>query len=144
MTLFVTWTSTPPPLPVRLNTTDKHITSAPLDARKASMQIPRNISATQMNLNITRRKGNLMYKKLLFALILGVLLLQFAVPVAFAADEPTGSCSPGYTLAMAMDHDVHHHQHVGTDTDLNGDGFICMKHVTPDEMIHVHVDNILP
>ncbi len=42
---------------------------------------------------------------------------------------------------MAMDHDNHHHKPVGTDADLNGDGYICVKPVTPDGMIHVHVDN---
>jgi len=47
-------------------------------------------------------------------------------------------------VELAMEHDMHHHQHVGTDTDLNGDGFICMKPVTLDENIHVHVDNNLP
>ena len=83
-----------------------------------------------------------MHKKLIFALLLVVLLSQFAVPVAFAAGEPSGSCAPGFTLMMAMEHDEHHHQHVGTDIDLNGDGFICMKHVT--ETIHLHVDNHLP
>jgi hypothetical protein len=85
-----------------------------------------------------------MYKKLVFALMLVMLISQFAVPVARAAGEPTGSCAPGFTLEMAMEHDMHHHQHVGTDTDLNGDGFICMKPVTPDGKIHVHVDNNLP
>lgn len=85
-----------------------------------------------------------MQKKFMFALILVLLLSQFAVPVAFAADEPAGNCAPGFTLEMAMDHDEHHHQHVGSDTDFNGDGFICMKHVTPKENIHVHVDNSLP
>ena len=83
-----------------------------------------------------------MHKKLLFALLLVVLLSQFAVSTVFAAGEPAGSCAPGFTLMMAMEHDEHHHQHVGTDTDLNGDGFICMKHVT--ETIHLHVDNNLP
>lgn len=85
-----------------------------------------------------------MYKKLVFALMLVVLFSQFAVSTAFAVGEPTGSCPPGFTLEMAMEHDMHHHQHVGADTDLNGDGFICMKHVTPNEKIHVHVDNNLP
>ena len=85
-----------------------------------------------------------MYKKLFFALLLVILLSQFAVDTAFAAGEPTGSCAPGFTLMTAMDNDVHHHQHVGTDTDLNGDGWICMKHVTPDEKIHLHTDNNLP
>ena len=109
------------------------------------MQIPRNISAAPMNVsNIIRRKENPMYKKLLFALILVMLLSQFAVPTVFAGDEPTGGCAPGFTLEMAMDHDVHHHQHVGTDADLNGDGFICMRRVTPNKHVHVHVDNNLP
>lgn len=85
-----------------------------------------------------------MHKKLFFTLLLVILLSQFAVVTVFAADEPIGSCAPGFTLMMAMDHDEHHHQHVGTDTDLNGDGWICMKHVTPDEMVHLHVDNNLP
>ena len=82
-----------------------------------------------------------MIKKLIFALLLVVLLSQFAVPGVFAAVEPSGRCAPGFTLEMAMDHDQHHHKHVGTDADLNGDGYVCMKPVTPDGMIHVHVDN---
>ena len=85
-----------------------------------------------------------MYKKLIFALLLVVLLSQFAVSTVFAAGEPTGSCAPGFTLMMAMEHDEHHHQHVGTDADLNADGYICMKPVTPGGKIHVHVDNNLP
>lgn len=85
-----------------------------------------------------------MLKKIVFTLILVVILSQFAISTALAADEPTGSCAPAFTLVMAMDHDEHHHKHVGTDTDLNGDDFICMKPVTPDGKIHVHVDNNLP
>ena len=85
-----------------------------------------------------------MHKKLFFALLLVILLAQFSAVAVFAAGEPIGSCAPGFTLMMAMDHDVHHHQHVGTDTDLNGDGWICMKHVSPLEKIHLHVDNNLP
>ena len=85
-----------------------------------------------------------MMKKFMFALLLVILLSQFAVSVALAADEPVGSCPTGFHREMAMDHDVHHHQHVGTDTDFNGDGWICMKHITPDEEIHLHVDNNLP
>ena len=85
-----------------------------------------------------------MYKKLFFALLLVILLSQFAVVNVFAAGEPVGSCAPGFELMMAMDEDVHHHQHVGTDADLNDDGWICMKHVTPEEKIHLHVDNNLP
>lgn len=85
-----------------------------------------------------------MYKKITFALLLVVFLSQFAVATVFAAGEPTGNCAPGFTLMMAMEHDEHHHQHVGTDADTNGDGYICMKPVTPNGNIHVHVDNNLP
>ena len=81
-----------------------------------------------------------MFKKLMFAFLLVVFLSQLAVPTAFAA----GGCAPGFTLEMAMVHDDHHHRHVGTDADKNGDGYICMKPVTPDAKIHVHVDNNLP
>ncbi|HEX6033107.1 MAG TPA: hypothetical protein VFY83_01690 [Anaerolineales bacterium] len=84
-----------------------------------------------------------MYKKLVFALMLVLLVAQFAVP-SVAADEPVGSCPPEFTLHEVMPHDEHHHQHVGTSTDRNDDDFICMKHITPDESIHVHVDNNLP
>jgi hypothetical protein len=84
------------------------------------------------------------HKKLIFALMLVVLFSQFAVSTVFAAGEPAGSCASGFTLMTAMEHDEHHHQHVGTDTDLNGDGYICMMPVTPDGKIHVHVDNYLP
>ena len=85
-----------------------------------------------------------MFKKLMFALLLVVFLSQFAVPSAFAAGAPSGSCAPGFTLEMVMDHDGHLHMHVGTDVDQNGDGYICMQPVTPGGKIHVHVDNNLP
>lgn len=81
-------------------------------------------------------------KKLMFALLLVILISQFAVPVALAANEPAGGCPSGFERTMAMDHDEHHHQHVGTDADRNGDGWICMKHVRPE--IHLHRDNNLP
>lgn len=85
-----------------------------------------------------------MKKKLVFTFLLVVLLSQFAVSSVFAAGEPIGSCAPVFTLEMAMVHDNHHHKHVGTDADQNGDGYICMKTVTPIGKIHVHVDNALP
>lgn len=85
-----------------------------------------------------------MPKKLIFAFLLVVLLSQFAVSTVFAAGEPAGSCASGFTLMVAMEHDEHEHQHVGTDADLNGDGYICMQPVTLDGKIHVHVDNNLP
>ena len=85
-----------------------------------------------------------MPKKIIFALLLVVLLSQFTVSAVFAAGEPIGTCAPGFTLMMAMEHDEHHHQHVGIDADLNGDSYICMKPVTSSGKIHVHVDNNLP
>ena len=85
-----------------------------------------------------------MFKKLAFALLLVVLLSQFAVPTVFAAAEPQGSCPPVFKRVMAMEHDNHPHHHVGTSADQNWDGFICMKPVTPTGKIHVHVDNNLP
>jgi hypothetical protein len=85
-----------------------------------------------------------MLRILVFALFLAALLSQLALPSALALDEPTGSCPSGFSPVPAMDHDDHGHLHVGTDADLNGDGYICMKHVTPSENVHVHVDNNLP
>jgi hypothetical protein len=85
-----------------------------------------------------------MFKKFSFAFLLAMFLSQFVISTAFAADEPAGGCAPGFTLEMAMDHDDHHHRHVGTDSDKNGDGYICMKPATPSGKIHVHVDNNVP
>ena len=85
-----------------------------------------------------------MFKKPMFALLLVVLLSQFAVPSVLAGGEPAGDCAPAFMLEMAMEHDNHHNRHVGTDADQNGDGYICMKPVTPSGKIHVHVDNLLP
>jgi len=85
-----------------------------------------------------------MFKRFVITLFLVVLLAQFAVSNADAMGESAGGCAPGFTLEMAMEHDNHHHKHVGTDADQNGDGYICMKHVASDEKIHVHVDNNLP
>jgi len=85
-----------------------------------------------------------MFRKLVFALLLVILLSQFAVPTVFAAGDPAGDCPPPFKLEMAMQHDDHHHRHVGTSADQNGDGHICVKPVTPSGKIHVHVDNDLP
>ena len=84
-----------------------------------------------------------MFRKLMFALLLVVLLSQFAVSTVFAAGGPAGGCPSDFKLEMAMKHDNHQHQHVGTAADQNGDGYICMKAVTPSGKIHVHVDNNL-
>ena len=85
-----------------------------------------------------------MLRILVFALFLLALLSPLATPSALALGEPTGSCAPGFSLEPAMGHDDHQHLHAGTDTDFNGDGYSCMRHVTPTEAVHVHVDNNLP
>ena len=82
-----------------------------------------------------------MFKKLVFLLIMIVLVSQFTTSAVFAA---AGDCPPPFVLEPAEHHDHHHHLHVGTSTDKNGDEYICVKHVTPDEKIHVHIDNNLP
>lgn len=79
-----------------------------------------------------------MYRKLGVLLVLAVLLALFTSSVTFAAGS---NCPTGFMLEEHMDHEEHHHQHVGTSADKNGDGYVCMKHVTPDETIHVHIDN---
>lgn len=81
-------------------------------------------------------------KRLITFLLLGMVLSLGTQPVAFAADGQAGGCPGKFELHMAMDHDGDHgHQHVGTDTDRNGDGWICVKHVSVDGTIHVHIDN---
>jgi hypothetical protein len=83
-----------------------------------------------------------MSKKFLYLLLLAVLLAQITSSVVFAA---TGTnCPTGFMLESAMHEHHPDHQHVGTSADQNGDGYICVKHVTPDEAIHVHVDNNVP
>jgi hypothetical protein len=80
---------------------------------------------------------------LIRVLLLTIMVSMFLVSTVFAEGIPVGGCPTGFDLHMAPDHDGHHgnHIHVGTDTDLNGDGYICVKPITPDGTIHVHVDN---
>jgi hypothetical protein len=81
-----------------------------------------------------------------FPIVLLILLLMLALATtSSAADEPVGGCLDGFQLHPAMQHDEDHgHLHVGTDTDINGDGFVCAKHVSVDGNIHVHIDNNTP
>lgn len=78
----------------------------------------------------------------LFTLVLAWTLLTNSA--AFAAGG--SNCPPGFTLEMHMHHEDHEHEHVhvGTSADQNGDGYICMKPITPDGSIHVHTDNNVP
>ena len=68
---------------------------------------------------------------------------MFLIATVFTAGAQGEDCPPGFERHMAHEHDEHHagHLHAGTDADQNGDGSICVKHLLPDESIHVHIDN---
>lgn len=84
-------------------------------------------------------------KRLITILLLAMLVSLRAGTVAFAEGDPIKGCPDTFTLHPAMEHDgEHEHQHVGTDTDRNADGWICVKHVSVDTEIHVHTDNNVP
>ena len=101
----------------------------------------KNIYPTQTLLRLLEDQ---MTRKLVYLLVLVMLLTQFTASVAFAAQESGTNCPRGFMLHMHEGEHEHEHQHVGVSADLNNDGYICVKHVTPDESIHVHVDNRLP
>lgn len=93
-----------------------------------------------------------MNKRSLIAVLLLLLLTLTLASAALASHptEPLGSCPDGFHLHHVGMHDHHEHdqdmmhRHVGLDTDLNGDGYWCVKHVGAEQHIHVHVDNSLP
>lgn len=61
--------------------------------------------------------------------------------------EPIGGCPLPFELHHAVDHDHDHggeHHHIGTDTDKNLDGWICVNPSGKDNKNHVHIDNNLP
>lgn len=78
----------------------------------------------------------------LFTLVLALTLLTNSTALAARGTN----CPPGFMLEMHMHHEDHEHEHVhvGTSADQNGDGYICMKPITPDGSIHVHIDNNVP
>jgi hypothetical protein len=78
--------------------------------------------------------------KKVILLVVVVSLLALVLAVAVSAGGPNSNCPPVFELHEAMNHDdEHEHKHAGTSADKNGDGWICVKHVTED--IHVHIDN---
>ena len=87
-----------------------------------------------------------MKKILLVSLV--VLLLSVALIAVVAADEdPQGDCPPNWHLHMLSDHnhgDHGDHHHIDNDSDHNGDGYICGKHVGNGGKNHVHIDNNVP
>jgi hypothetical protein len=83
-------------------------------------------------------------KRFLFISIVGLLLIFSFVSTAFATGNPVGGCPDAFELHMVMPHEEHGHRHVGTETDLNGDGWICAKVVDVNDNNHVHIDNNVP
>ena len=81
-------------------------------------------------------------RKLAATLMLGVTLALSFPSTAHAASEPVGGCPTGFMLMEVMPHDEMEHKHAGLKTDLNGDGWLCMREAT--STIHVHMDNVLP
>ena len=85
-----------------------------------------------------------MRRKIGFVMFLVLLLTLSLVPlVAAEGSEPVGGCPPNWHLHEPMHDGSAHpdHRHVGTESDRNGDGWICGKHVGVDGSIHVHTDN---
>lgn len=83
--------------------------------------------------------------KYLSVILVIIALLAFIRP-ALAMDLPAsvGACPPSFELHYMMDDGPHMHDHIGIDTDANGDGYVCMKHVGPGGSLHLHIDNNLP
>ncbi len=84
-----------------------------------------------------------MLRKVNLLLVVILLLSLLAItPARAETTAPLGSCPQGFTLMTVMQHDSMEHTHIGLATDLNGDGYLCMRQATPD--LHVHVDDTLP
>ena len=91
-------------------------------------------------------------KKMSIVLLVTLLLSLVLAYTVYAdpAGEPVGGCPDSFMRHDAAHHDDHHmdgdgnHLHVGTDTDLNADGWICVKHVGVNGNVHVHIDNVIP
>jgi hypothetical protein len=69
--------------------------------------------------------------------------------MALASGAYAESCPPAFHDHQVGDgnHEHEPHKHVGLDmerVDLNDNSVICVKHVTPDGLIHVHIDDFLP
>ena len=74
------------------------------------------------------------------ALILGGAILPTSATAA-----PILACPRPFHLHSIVSHDQHHAHHlVGSQTDRNADGWICVKHVGAEGNIHVHIDNNVP
>ncbi len=90
-----------------------------------------------------------MKTRLIAAFVATILVVGISTPsIAMTpSGDPVGTCPTPFQLQPAHDHNDeadYPHKHVGTDTDKNGDGWICVKHVGKGDKIHVHTDNNLP
>ena len=83
-------------------------------------------------------------KRFLLISIVSLMLVLSVVGSATAAGDAIGGCPDSFELHMVMPHQDHGHHHVGTDTDLNGDGYLCAKVVGVNGINHVHIDNNVP
>lgn len=84
--------------------------------------------------------------KFLTVLLLVIALLSFAHPaLAMDMPAPLGACPTGFDLHPLMHDGPHMHEHIGIDTDANGDGYVCVMHVgLASDPLHLHTDNNLP
>ncbi|MCQ3972049.1 MAG: hypothetical protein DPW09_01240 [Anaerolineae bacterium] len=86
--------------------------------------------------------------KRFFCGLMLVMLLSLGIAPAASADPSEldkGCPNPSFELHHVADHDHHyhgHHPHVGSDTDHNGDGYICVKPLLNGK--HLHIDNNVP
>lgn len=84
--------------------------------------------------------------KRLFTALMLVMLLSLGIAPATSAEHGTppvkGCPKPFDEPIHAHPHDLHHEGHIGTDADQNGDGYICVKHISDDK--HLHIDNNVP
>ena len=74
------------------------------------------------------------------------LLLAAAALVPGPVSAAVGGCPTGFHLheVGGGDHEHEAHRHVGLSmgaVDRNGNGHICVKHVSLDGAIHVHIDD---
>jgi hypothetical protein len=82
--------------------------------------------------------------RILFSIALLVAVLS-SLGIQPVLAQSQSSCPPNFMLhsVSEMDHMMDGHMMVGV-FDLNGDGYICARHVSADGSIHVHVDNYFP
>jgi len=87
-----------------------------------------------------------MVMKKIYAVTVFMLLISlFLVSTAFAGSGvPVAGCAPAFELHQMTHSGEHHHPHIGVQKDLNGDGYVCVKHLPNN--LHLIVDNsiILP